>query len=81
MGIELSSRNYKMLYVPEGFAHGYLTLEDNTEVLYQVSEYYSQDSERGIRWNDENFAIEWPTMENLIISEKDQQWPDWSPES
>lgn len=80
MGIELSSRNYKMLYVPGGFAHGYLTLEDNTEVLYQVSEYYSPDSERGIRWNDKNFAIEWPTMENLIISEKDQQWPDWSPD-
>ena len=81
MGIELSAGSYTMLYVPEGFAHGYLTLSDNTEVLYQVSQFYSPDSERGIRWNDQTFAIGWPPVDHLIISEKDRQWPDWSLQS
>jgi len=75
-GIELSAQNRRSLYVPEGFAHGYLTLSDNSEVLYQVSEFYSPGYERGIRWNDPGFGIEWPT-EPLIISAKDASHPDF----
>lgn len=76
-GVELSDENRKMLYVPEGCAHGYQTLVDNTEVFYQVSQVYSPESERGIRWNDPEFDIEWPIDEDLVISEKDQNWPDF----
>ena len=77
-GVELTADNYKMLYVPENFAHGYLTLEDDTEVAYQVSQFYTPGSERGIRWNDPAFNIEWPRTDDLIISEKDGSWPDYS---
>lgn len=76
-GVELSDENRKMLYVPEGCAHGYQTLVDNTEVFYQVSQVYSPESERGIRWNDPEFDIEWPIEEDLVISEKDQNWSDF----
>lgn len=77
-GVELTPENRKMFCVPKGFAHGYLTLQDNTEVLYQVSEFYTPGSERGIRWNDPAFNLKWPKMANLILSEKDQNWPDFS---
>lgn len=78
IGIELSASNRKSLYVPEGFAHGYLTLEDNCEVFYQVSQYYSGAHERGARWDDKAFAIEWPKLDvDLIISDKDKSWPDF----
>lgn len=77
VGVELSDENRKMLYVPEGCAHGYQTLVDNTEVFYQVSQVYSPGSERGIRWNDPEFDIEWPIDEDLVISEKDQNWSDF----
>ena len=76
-GVELSDENRKMLYVPEGCAHGYQALVDNTEVFYQVSQVYSPESERGIRWNDPEFDIEWPIDEDLVISEKDQNWSDF----
>lgn len=77
LGIELLAKAHKMIYVPEGFAHGYLTLADHTEVMYQVSEFYAPNVEKGIRWNDPYFAIKWPETETLLISEKDQGWPDW----
>lgn len=77
-GVELNDRSHKMVYVPEGFAHGYMTLADHTEVFYQVSEFYAPDAERGIRWNDPCFNIQWPVMENMIISEKDKNWPDFA---
>jgi len=77
-GVELTPENRKMFCVPKGFAHGYLTLQDNTEVLYQVSEFYTPGSEKGIRWNDPAFNLKWPQMANLILSEKDQNWPDFS---
>jgi dTDP-4-dehydrorhamnose 3,5-epimerase len=77
LGVELHGSNYQMLYVPEGFAHGYLTLTDCTEVLYQVSQFYTPGAEQGIRWNDSAFQIVWPEMEKLEISRKDQSWPDW----
>ena len=76
-GAELTSSNRQMLYIPPGCAHGYLTLEDNTEVYYLVSEYYQPGAERGIRWNDPQFPIDWPIKDNLIMSDKDQVWPDF----
>ena len=76
-GIELSPKNGKMLYVPEGFAHGYQTLEDNSEVLYWVSQFYAPGSEGGVRWNDPVFQINWPVNQNVIISEKDGSWPNF----
>lgn len=75
-GVELTADNYKMLYVPENFAHGFQTLEDHTEVAYQVSQFYTPGSERGIRWNDPVFNIKWP-IEVRMISDKDNSWPDY----
>jgi dTDP-4-dehydrorhamnose 3,5-epimerase len=76
IGVELTEQNYRMLYVPEGFAHGFITLEDETEVTYQVSEFYTPGAEKGIRWDDKSFNIDWPAEPN-IISEKDKTWPDF----
>lgn len=70
IGSEISARNYNMLYIPEGFAHGFQTLEDNTEVFYQMSEFYMPEFARGIRWDDEAFQIKWP-FKPPIISKKD----------
>lgn len=67
---------YRMLYIPEGFAHGFLTLEDNTEVFYQMSEFYARESARGVRWNDPAFGIQWPG-EVKVISERDETYPDF----
>lgn len=77
IGAELTADNYRMLYVPEGFAHGYQTLQDNSEVSYQVSQFYTPNSEQGVRWNDPAFKITWPETEKVIISEKDRSWPDY----
>jgi dTDP-4-dehydrorhamnose 3,5-epimerase len=77
IGVELTAKNHKMLYIPEGFAHGFQTLEDDTEVFYQMSEFYHPECAKGIRWNDPNFEIKWLLTENLIISEKDQNYPDF----
>lgn len=74
IGVELTADSYQMLYVPEGCAHGYMTLEDNTDVMYQVTQFYSPGAERGFRWDDPSFNIQWP-MEPLIISEKDRALP------
>jgi dTDP-4-dehydrorhamnose 3,5-epimerase len=78
LGVELSTENRTMLYVPEGFAHGYLTLTDNTEVFYQVSELYVPTFERGVRWNDPAFGIRWPEQPR-VISDKDGRHPDFAP--
>ncbi len=78
LGVELSADNYKMLYVPEGFAHGYQALMDNTEVFYQVSQFYSPKSERGVRWDDPAFSIKWPKIDNCIVSTKDENLPNFS---
>jgi len=77
IGVELNLNNFKMLYIPENFAHGYLTLTDNTEVYYQVSTPYSPDHERGLRWNDPTFGINWPIDGYPLISDKDKNWPDF----
>jgi dTDP-4-dehydrorhamnose 3,5-epimerase len=76
VAVELSQDNYKMLYVPEDFAHGFLTLEDNCEVTYVVTQFYTPGAEAGIRWNDPAFGIEWP-FEPSVISEKDRNHPDY----
>lgn len=77
MGMELTASNRQMLYVPEGFAHGFQTLEDDTEAFYQVSAPYVREAERGIRWNDAVLAIEWPHVDERTISKKDAEWPDF----
>ena len=74
--VELSDSNNLMLYVPRGFAHGFLTLEDNCEIFYLVSNFYTPDKERGIRWNDPFFKINW-SIKNPIISEKDRNYGDY----
>lgn len=76
IGVELTADNYRMLYIPEGFAHGYQTIEPNSEVFYLVSQFYSSASERGVRWNDKAFNISWP-LANPILSIKDQSYPDF----
>lgn len=76
IAVELSADNYRMLYVPENFAHAFITLEDHTEVFYLVSEFYSPGKERGIRWNDPLFRIDWPT-DTPILSEKDRNHEDF----
>jgi dTDP-4-dehydrorhamnose 3,5-epimerase len=74
---ELSAENHHMLYIPEGCAHGFLTLEDNAEILYQMSEFYHPESARGVRWNDPAFQIDWPnTVE--VISDRDRTYPDFT---
>lgn len=70
LAIELTQENAKQLYIPKGFAHGFLTLEDNTDIAYQVSAMYSPGKERIIRWNDPFFDIQWPTT-TPILSDKD----------
>jgi len=73
----LSPDNGKQLYIPRGFAHGFLTLEDNTEVFYQISNAYAPQAGRGVRWNDPAFSIPWPA-EVLVISERDRAYPNFS---
>lgn len=78
VAVELSADNYKMVYVPEGFAHGYQTLVDDTEVFYHVTEFYAPAAERGVRFDDPAFEITWP-MDVVLISSKDRNWPSYKP--
>jgi dTDP-4-dehydrorhamnose 3,5-epimerase len=73
---ELSAENRDMLYVPEGCAHGFLTLADKTEILYQMSQVYTAESARGVRWNDPAFAIDWPAKVQ-VIADRDRAYPDF----
>lgn len=81
MAVELTSDNRHMLYIPEGFAHGFLTLTDNSEVFYQMSQSHVPDAARGVRWNDEAFKIEWLPADNgskeneFVMSDKDRTYP------
>jgi dTDP-4-dehydrorhamnose 3,5-epimerase len=76
--VELTAENYKMLYIPAAFAHGFQTLKDNTVVFYQMSEFYHPECARGVRWDDPAFGIEWPIPDNnFSISERDKSWPDY----
>lgn len=76
-GAELTAENRQMMYVPKGFAHGFLTLTDKSEVIYFVSEEYSTEHERGIRWDDQAFSIKWP-FTPLVVSDKDRKHPDFN---
>ena len=78
LAVELTDQNHLMLYIPEGMAHGFQTLENNTEVFYQMSEFYQPDFARGIRWNDQSFGIEWP-LNLCIMSNKDAAYKDYNP--
>lgn len=78
-GVELSAENRRMLYVPRGFAHGFITLRDNTEAFYMVSDPYMPGGERGLRYNDPHLGIEWP-LQPEIASEKDLNWPAFDPD-
>jgi dTDP-4-dehydrorhamnose 3,5-epimerase len=73
----LTDENRKMLFVPEGCAHGFLTLNDECEVLYQISEFHSPESARGVRWDDPAFQIQWPEKVQ-VISERDRSYPNFS---
>jgi dTDP-4-dehydrorhamnose 3,5-epimerase len=77
--VELSDANYRMLLVPKGCANAFLTLADETEVTYLVSEFYTPAAEMGVRWNDPAFGIRWPA-EPAVISDKDRSWPDFARE-
>lgn len=75
VGVLLSEDNKRQLWIPEGFAHGFLTLSDRVEFLYKTTNYYAPASDRGIRWNDPKIAIDWKVTEALTLSSKDQQQP------
>lgn len=75
IGLELSAENQKMLWIPEGFAHGFVALQDDTQFLYKTTDFYSKDYERSLKWNDPTLAIDWPFFDRLSISEKDQVAP------
>ena len=76
VAVELTEENYQMLYIPEGFAHGFQTLEDNTEVFYLMSQFYKPECARGVRWNDPVFGVQWP-LPVSVISRKDMSYPDF----
>ena len=76
IGVELSADNRRALYIPEGFGQGFQTLADNTEVYYHMGAFYHPECARGVRWNDQTFAIDWPLTER-IVSERDELFPDW----
>lgn len=75
-GVELTAENRKMIYVPEGFAHGFLTLTDRTEIFYQMTQVYAPEYGRGLRWNDSVFGIRWP-IDVSVISERDGHYADF----
>lgn len=75
VGVELTSSNKKTLWIPEGFAHGFIALEDNTQFLYKTTNYYNKTAERSLIWNDADIDISWPTLEEIFVSEKDKEAP------
>lgn len=79
IGVELSADNRRIILVPEGFAHGFQTLVDDTEVYYQVSEFYAPEAEGGASYNDPAFSITWP-LPVTTLSQKDANWPDFEPQ-
>jgi dTDP-4-dehydrorhamnose 3,5-epimerase len=84
VGVELSADNRRMLYIPEGFAHGYQTLTDDAELLYFVSTEYSAEHQRGVRWDDPAFGVDWPLGQPTVIHDRDKRYADFrssSPES
>ena len=80
VGHTLSFENHLLMYLPGDVAHGYQTLEDHTEVFYEVSEFYTPEASKGVRWNDPAFGIDWPIEDNLIILDRDSSYPDFGVE-
>jgi len=78
--VTLSRENRAALFVPAGFAHGFQTLDDDTEVLYAMSAEYVPDAARGVRWDDPAFQVKWP-LPVCVISDRDRRFPDWATES
>lgn len=74
-GEYLSGENKKMIYIPEGFAHGFLTISENAEFIYKCSNFYYQEFEWGFVFDDENVGIDWPKLDNIILTEKDKKMP------
>lgn len=77
ISVELSAENRRMIYVPKGFAHGFITLQSNTEIFYLMSQFYAPGHSSGFRWNDAAFGLEWPEP-ITVISEQDRNYPDFS---
>ncbi|TWT44059.1 dTDP-4-dehydrorhamnose 3,5-epimerase [Phycisphaerae bacterium RAS1] len=77
-GAEISAENRLMMYVPKGFGHGFMTLTDNTEAFYFVDDFYAPEQERGVRWNDPKFKLQWP-LEPTVLSDKDRAHRDFDP--
>jgi dTDP-4-dehydrorhamnose 3,5-epimerase len=77
-GADLTAQNRRMMYVPKGFAHGFITLTDDTEALYFVDEFYAPEHERGVRWNDSRFNLTWP-IAPVVLSDKDANQRDFNP--
>lgn len=73
VGVNLSAENKRQLWIPEGFAHGFLVLSETAEFVYKTTNYYHPESDRGIIWNDPDIGIEWPKIKSLILSEKDKK--------
>jgi dTDP-4-dehydrorhamnose 3,5-epimerase len=73
--VEISASRWNQVYVPIGFAHGFCTLEPDTHLLYKLSSEYAPEHERGIRWDDPDLGIDWPTMDHYVMSERDREWP------
>ncbi|MFH2066096.1 MAG: dTDP-4-dehydrorhamnose 3,5-epimerase [Pseudomonadota bacterium] len=79
IAVELNEDNRNMLFIPKDFAHGFLTLTDNTEIFYQMTQYFVAEASRGLRWNDTTIKIDWPEPINSM-SPKDKHYPDFQPE-
>ena len=77
-GVELTAANRRALYVPEGFAHGFQTIADESEVFYQISSEFVADAARGVRWDDPAFGIAWPAAERRVMSDRDRSYADWA---
>ena len=79
IAVELSAINRRSIYISEGFAHGFLALQDECEVFYQISKPYVPEAARGVRWNDPAFGIVWPQTQRRVMSERDRSYPDFRP--
>ena len=77
VGVELNQTNHRMLWIPEGFAHGFVALEDNTHFLYKTTDYYTKACEAAIRWDDAELAIDWPQGLEMLINQKDAEAPSF----
>jgi dTDP-4-dehydrorhamnose 3,5-epimerase len=81
VGVELSAETGTALYIPKGFAHGFQTLVDGTEIFYMISDPYVPRAASGVRWDDPAFGIDWPPVELRVINDRDRSWPDYRPGS